>query len=140
MNVDYTLLVQIVLFIALWLVLKQLWFDPALRVIRERGARSEGSVKEARAIQAEAERLRAEHAAALDQAKGEAQSQMHEMLRHAESEQQRLIAEARDEAQRTLTEVRARIEEEVTKARAELRDSAGEIARIVAQRVLGRPA
>jgi F-type H+-transporting ATPase subunit b len=140
MTIDYTLFVQIVLFIALWLVLKRLWFDPALHLIRERTARSEGAVKEARAIQAEAERLRAEHAAALDQAKGEAQSQMQEMLRQAESQQQRLIAEAREDAQRTATEVRARIEEEVTKARAGLRDSAGEIARIVAQKILGRPA
>src|SRR5207247_3444475 len=73
MSIDYTLLVQMALFVALWLVLKRLWFDAALRVIRERTARSEGAVREARAIHAEAERLRAEHAAALDQAKGEAQ-------------------------------------------------------------------
>src|SRR2546423_1408490 len=38
---DYTFLVQIALFIALWLVLKRLWFDPALRIIHERAARSE---------------------------------------------------------------------------------------------------
>jgi F-type H+-transporting ATPase subunit b len=140
MSIDYTLVVQIALFVALWVVLKRLWFDPALRVIRERTARSEGAVKEARAIQAEAQRLRAEHAAALDQAKGEAQSEMQEMLRQAEAEQQRLIAEARAEAQRTLTDVRAQVAEEVASARLGLRDSAGEIARIVAQKILGRSA
>src|SRR5881628_2223382 len=100
MSIDYTLVVQIALFVALWVVLKRLWFDPALRVIRERTARSEGAVREARAIQAEAER-------------------------------QRLIAEARAEAQRTLTDVRAQVAEEVASARLGLRDSAGEIARIV---------
>jgi F-type H+-transporting ATPase subunit b len=140
MSIDYTLLVQMALFVALWLVLKQLWFDPAMRVLRERTARSEGAVKEARAIQAEAERLRAQHAAALEQAKSEAQGEMQDMLRQAEAEQQRLIAEARAEAQRTLTDVRARVAEEVASARLGLRDSASEIARIVAQKILGRPA
>src|SRR5207247_2229663 len=117
MSIDYTLLVQMALFVALWLVLKRLWFDAALRVIRERTARSEGAVREARAIHAEAERLRAEHAAALDQAKGEAQSDMQEMLRQAEAEQQRLISEARADAQRTLTDVRAQVAEERACAR-----------------------
>jgi F-type H+-transporting ATPase subunit b len=139
MHIDYTLLVQIALFVGLWLALKRLWFDPALRVIRERSLRSEGAVREARAIQAEAERLRAEHAAALEQTKGEAHDEMQEMLRQTEAEQQRLIAEARADAQRTLTDVRRRVEEEVAAARLGLRDSAGEIARIAAQKVLGRP-
>src|SRR5947209_8137526 len=110
MSIDYTLLVQMALFVALWLLLKRLWFDPALRVIRERAARSEGAVREARAIQAEAERLRAEHAAALEQTKGEAHDEMQEMLRQTEAEQQRLIAQARADAQRTLTGGRRRAE------------------------------
>jgi F-type H+-transporting ATPase subunit b len=140
MSIDYTLLVQVALFVALWLVLKRLWFDPALRVIRERTSRSEGAVREARAIQAEAERLRAEHAAALEQAKGEAEGEMQEMLRQAEAEQQLVIADARAEAQRTLRDVRAQVAEEVASARLGLRGSAGEIARVVAQKILGRPA
>src|SRR2546428_11731260 len=140
MSIDYTLLVQLALFVALWIALRRLWFDPGLGVSRERTARSEGAVREARAIQAEAERLRAEHAAALDQAKGEAQSEMQEMLRQAEAEQQRLIAEARAEAQRTLTDVRAQGAEEVGSARLGLRDSAGAIARIEAHKILGRSA
>src|SRR5256886_17138829 len=131
MSIDYTLVVQIALFVALWVVLKRLWFDPALRVIRERTARSEGAVREARAIQAEAERLRAEHAAALDQAKGEAQSEMQEMLRQAEAEQHRLIAEARAEPQPTLTDVRAPVADDVASARLGLLYSAGAIARIL---------
>ena len=140
MSIDHTLLVQIAIFVVLWLVLKRLWFDPALRLIRERTARSEGAVKEARAIQAEAERLRAEHAAALDQAKIEAQREMQEMVRQAEAEQQRLITEARADTQRTLTDVRVQVDEEVERARLGLRDSASEIARVVAEKILGRTA
>jgi F-type H+-transporting ATPase subunit b len=135
---DETFLIEILIFVVLWVVLKRLWFDPALRIVRERAARSEGGVAEARAIQAEAERLRAEHAAALEQARTEAQREMQDILRTAEAEQKRLIAEARSEAQGTLGEVRTRIAEEVTAARRELRDQAEQIAREVARKVLGR--
>src|SRR5438132_6367687 len=126
MSIDYTLLVQLALFVALWIALKRLWFDPALRVIRERTARSEGAIAEARAIQAEAERLRAEHAAALDQARAEAEREVQEILREAEVEQKRLIAEAREDAQRMIGDVRGRIAAEMVAARQSLRESAHE--------------
>ena len=135
---DYTFLLEIVLFVALWLVLKRLWFDPALRVIRERAARSEGAIVEARAVQADADRLRSEHAAALDQARGEAQREMQEMIRTAEAEQKLLLDEARTDAQRTLGDARARIAEEVADARRTLRAEAEAIAREVVRKVLGR--
>jgi F-type H+-transporting ATPase subunit b len=138
---DYLpLSIQIALFVALWLVLKVLWFDPTLRIIQARRARSEGALEEARAIQAEADRLRAEHAAALDTARNEAQREMQEIVRDAEAEQKRLIAAAREDAQRTLTEVRTRMAEEVAAARQALRSSAGEIAQMVAHKILGRSA
>jgi F-type H+-transporting ATPase subunit b len=130
---------QIAIFIVLWLVLKRLWFAPALRLMHERAARSQGAVEEARSIQAEAAALRAEHAAALEEARAEAQRDTQEMLRVAEAEQKRLIAEAREEAQQTLSEARSRIAEETAAARRGLRSAAGELAVLVAQKVLGRP-
>jgi len=140
LNIDYTLFIQIPLFLVLWLVLKRFWFDPALRVVRERAARSEGAIAEARTIQAEAERLRAEHAAALDQARAEAEREVQDILREAETEQKRLLTEAREDARRTIGEVRGRMTAEIAAARQGLRESAHEIARMVAEKVLGRPA
>ena len=139
LDVNYTLLIQIPIFIILWMLLKRFWFDPALRIIRERTARSEGAVAEARAIQADAERLRAEHAAALDQARAEAEREVQDILREAEVEQKRLIAEAREDAQRMIGEVRGRIAGEMATARQQLRETAHDIARMVAEKVLGRP-
>ena len=136
---DYTFLVQIAIFLVLWVVLKRLWFDPALRLVRERKRRSEGALEEARAIQAEAEQLRAEHARALEEARAEAQREMHDILRRAEVEQKRLIGEAQEAAERTLADARAQIGRDVSSARQALRDSAHEIARLVAEKVLGRP-
>jgi F-type H+-transporting ATPase subunit b len=128
-----TLLVQATIIVVLWVVLGRLWFGPAMRVIRERSARSE-----ARAIQAEAEALRARHAAAIEEARTESQKETEEIMRAADAEQRKLLGEARDEAQRVLTDARGRIAEEVASARQELRKQADQIAKDVARTVLGR--
>jgi F-type H+-transporting ATPase subunit b len=135
---DYTFVLQILIFVVFWVAMKRLWIDPALRILHERARRSEGAIREAERLQAEAERMRAEQAAALDVARDEAQREMHEIVRTAEVEQQRLIGEARAEAQRTLGDVRTRIAEEMAAARQGLHAQAGEIAREVARKVLGR--
>lgn len=135
-----TLLVQAAIFVVLWIVLNRLWFGPAMRVIHERRARSEGALEKARAIQSEAETLRARHATAIDEARAEAQRDLEEILRGAEAEQRKLIGEARDEAQRVLADARSKIAEEVASARQELRSQADNIAKEVARKVLGRSA
>ena len=135
---DHTFLVQILLFVALWFVLKRWWFDPALRIMKERAIRSEGAVAEARAVQGDAELLRKEHAAALEVARGDAERAIQEILRVAEAEQKELIIAAHEEAQRTLAEARSRIAEEVAAGRRELQGQVQGLAREVARVVLGR--
>jgi F0F1-type ATP synthase membrane subunit b/b' len=133
------LLVQIALFLGLWVVLKRLWFDPALKVIAAREARSHGSIAAAEVLHAEAERLRQQHAAAIDEAKAEAQREVQEIMRQAEVEQRRVIGEATEAAQRSLAEVRERVAQEVAAARRDLQADVRVIAREVATVVLGRP-
>ena len=132
------LLVQIALFLGLWVALKRLWFDPVLKVIAAREARSHGAVAAAEGLRAEAEQLRRQHAAAIDEAKAEAQREVQEMLRQAEAEQRRVVGDATEAAHRSMTEVHERVAREVTAARASLQTDATAIAREVAAVVLGR--
>jgi F-type H+-transporting ATPase subunit b len=132
------LLVQIALFLGLWAVLRRWWFDPAMRVINAREKRSDGAVAESRTLHAEAERLRREHAAAVDQAKAEAGREVQEMLRAAEAEHRRIVGDAHDEAHRTTSEVRELIAREVEKARQDIRKDVETIAREMARTVIGR--
>lgn len=138
LELNYSLALQVVLFVLLWGALKRLWFDPAMRVLVERQRRSAGEVEKARAIEAEVERLRREHGAALQQAKTEAQREVAEIMRRAEAEQKQLIAAASEDAQRTLADVRARVAEDVAAARKTLNADVGAIAREVARGVMGR--
>lgn len=138
MTEHLSFLVQVPLFLALWAILGRFWFRPALHVIHERAKRSEGALAEARKVQAETERLRGEHAAALDQARAEAQREVQEVLRQAEAEHRRLIDGATEEAHRSLTEARSQIAEQVATARRSLRSEVQAIAQEVARTIIGR--
>lgn len=136
---DYVVIVaQIVIFLTLWAILKRLWFEPVAAVLRERRARSEGSVAEAAGVQAEAEKLRAEHAQALAATRAEAQREVQEILRAAEAEQKRLVEAANGEAERILAEARERIAGDVAEARRSIGAEADAIARQVAGALVGR--
>jgi F-type H+-transporting ATPase subunit b len=138
LELNYSLVLQIALFLALWAALKRLWFEPTMRVLKERAKRSEGEIAKARELEGEVERLRHEHHAALQHAKAEAQREVAEIMRRAEVEQKQLIAQANEDAQRTLAEVRARVAEDVAAARKTLSSEVGAIAREVTSRALGR--
>jgi len=132
------MLAQMALFVGLWVVLKRVWFDPALKVIAAREMRSHGAVAEARRLQDEAARMRREHGAATEQAKAEAQKEVQEMLRQAETEQRQLIARANEDAQRTLNAVREDVARDVDEARQRLQADVRVIANEVAKAVIGR--
>lgn len=138
LELNYSLAVQALLFVVLWIALKRLWFDPALRLLKERAVRSQGEIAAAREVEAEVERLRQERNLAMQQAKAETQREVAEMLRRAEAEQKELIAQASEDAQRTLAEVRGRVAEEVAAARKNLSGEIATIAREVARVVVGR--
>lgn len=138
LELNYSFVLQVGLFLALWAMLKKFWFDPALRVIKERASRSEGEVEKARALEGEVARLRQEHETAVQRARAEAQREVADIIRLAESEQKHLISQANDDAQRTLSDVRERVAEDIAAARRTLHDEVGPIAREVARQVLGR--
>lgn len=137
-ELNYSLVLQIVLFLILWAVLKRFWFDPAMRVIKERARRSEGEIEKARALEAEVARLRQAHEAAVQRARSEAQREVSEIIRRAEAEQKQLITEANEDAQRTLNDVRTRVAEDIASARKSLNDEVGSLAGEIARQVLGR--
>jgi F-type H+-transporting ATPase subunit b len=137
-ELNYSFVLQVVLFLILWAVLKRFWFDPAMSVIRERARRSEGEIEKARALEAEVARLRQAHEAAVQRARSEAQREVGEIIRRAEAEQKQLITEANEDAQRTLNGVRTRVAEDIAAARKSLNDEVGSLAREIARQVLGR--
>jgi F-type H+-transporting ATPase subunit b len=134
----YTVLVQIVAFLALWFLLSKLLFRPFIALLEERENRSEGLKAAAASLVAEGERLRAEYESAIAKANEEGAAVKETILREARQTRERLLAESRAQAAARMTAVREDIKKEMAKGRELALQEAAVIARQMAEKVLGR--
>jgi F-type H+-transporting ATPase subunit b len=135
---DSSFLVQIVLFVILWIGLKRLLFDPVMHVLEARDARTSGLNREAAAMKASAE-----------QSAGEYERRMHE-VRHrisaaaeaeraaAHTEERQLVAEARQQASSRLMQLRETLAGEAEAARAALGVEAHDLSIRMLERAVGK--
>ncbi len=134
----YTVLVQIVAFLALWFLLSKVLFRPFIALLEERENRSEGLKAAAASLVAEGERLRAEYESAIAKANEEGAAVKETILREARQTRERLLAESRAQAVERMTAVREDIKKEMAQGRELALQEAAVIARQMAEKILGR--
>jgi len=135
---DYTVIVQILSFLLLWLVLARLLFKPFVGLLEERERRTEGVKAETSTLQSEAERLRGEYEAAIARARDEGRALREAVLQEAHETRERLLAQARESATKTLEGVREEIRREMERERAIVAGEAQAIGQQMAEKILGR--
>jgi F-type H+-transporting ATPase subunit b len=137
-NINVTLLIQLVNFLILMYLLNRLLFQPMLRILEERRERTEGRQEQAGRVDAEAEAVLAEYEKRILEAKTEADRVRADLIRKGEAERQKLLDAAGAEAEKTLAEIRARVRGEADEARRALQGEADRLAADAAERILGR--
>lgn len=135
-NLDKSLLVQMVNFLILLLILWRLLYRPLLAKMQERTQAIQRSLEEAQTARAEIVRQQEENTARLRQAHAEAASIRERALKDAGEEQKRLLEAARAEAQRIAETARAQLDADVRRARDELRREVAELATAVAEKLV----
>lgn len=137
-DVDITVLAQLVMFTGFIVLMKPLIFDPLLRLFEERERRTEGAIAEARQMDEEAISLKREFDTKFEGIRREA-SLERERLRseNAKLEAERLDA-ARTAVTKTLEEGQEKVEAEIGRIRDELGAQRQALAAQIASRVLGR--
>jgi F-type H+-transporting ATPase subunit b len=137
-NLDKSLIVQVVNFLILLLILQRLLYKPLLAKLQERTAAIQKALEEAQAARAEAARQQEENAARLRAAQAEAAAIRAQALKEAAEEQKRLVAAARAESQRLIDTARAQMEADVRRARDDLRRETVELVTAVAEKLIRR--
>ncbi|HSF05641.1 MAG TPA: F0F1 ATP synthase subunit B [Methylomirabilota bacterium] len=137
-NLDKSLLVQMVNFLILLLILWRLLYRPLLAKMQERTQAIQRSLEEAQAARAEITRQQEENTARLRQAHAEAASIRERALKDAGEEQKRLLEAARAEAQRIADAAKAQLDAEIRRARDDLRREVAELATAVAEKLVRR--
>jgi F-type H+-transporting ATPase subunit b len=137
-KLDYTFVVQVVLFLALLFLLRRLLFTPFIALLEEREKKTEGVRSEATALTAEGERLQADYESAVAKARDQGAALKEGILQEARSGRERILTQAREQAAGKLAAVREEVRQEMVKARQFAAREAEEIARQMAEKVLGR--
>lgn len=135
-NLDRSLIIQVINFALLLIVLGKFLYRPLLAKMDERTQAIRKSLEEAQTARAEAQRERQEHAARVQAAYAEAQSIRAAALKEAQDEQRRLVEAARAEATRLVDSAKAELAQDVRRARQELRREVGDLAIAVAERLI----
>jgi len=135
-NLDSSLLIQMLNFGLLLVVLWRFLYRPLLAKMEERSQAIRKSLEEAQAARAEAQREREEHAARIRAAHAEAQAIRAAALTEAAEEQRRLVEAARAEAARLVESAKAELEQDVRRARQQLRREVSDLAIDVAERLI----
>jgi F-type H+-transporting ATPase subunit b len=137
-DIDGTLLVQLVLFLVAVFVLTRLLFKPYLALRAERERAIEGTIREAKQLEADAQARIAEYEGHLAQAKAKG-SEERARIRAESAEKEREIVEvARAGATKRTAEARADVARRGDQARQDLLRHADDIGKQLAGRLVGR--
>ena len=137
-DLNKTVLLQMVIFAVLIVVLKPLLFDPILKVFALREERTEGARERARKLQLKAGDLLTRYEKELERINQAAAVERDKARAETAKLEAEIVNEAREVTQRVEQEGRERIQQEVNQLRSDLQKQSAVMAREIARRVLGR--
>jgi F-type H+-transporting ATPase subunit b len=139
-DLDGSLLLELGLFFALFLLLNRWIFKPMIALFDAREAAIDGAKRDAKTIEAEAEKTLREFEGEMKKVKVEATRERDALRQDAVRLERELVAKAREEADAILGEATSQMNGEAAKIRAEMKTIAPELAKQIAEKLLGRKA
>jgi F-type H+-transporting ATPase subunit b len=137
-NLDKSLIVQVVNFVILLIILQKFLYKPLLAKMEERTSAIKRSLDEAQAARAEAVRQQEENAAQLRAAYAEAAAIRDQALREAEEAGRKQLEAAQAQSRKLVEDTKAQLEGEIRKAREELRRETTDLALAAAEKLVRR--
>lgn len=130
--------ILLVAFVAIVFPLNALIFRPLFQVIDEREDKIDGSRRRAARVEVQAQAALARYQEAVREAREESMLERRAQLETARADLLATTRRAKEEAERELEHAREGLEASLGEARATLRAGSEEIARLGAERILGR--
>ncbi len=137
-DIDYSIFIQIALFLVIWFFLARFVFTPFQRLLGEREQRTEGMKAEAETLLEEAQRLRIQYEERITKAKEEGDSIKEGIRQEALEAREELLAQVQEEAARFLQTARQQIQQEMEKGRELALQEAEVLAQQMAEKILAR--
>jgi F-type H+-transporting ATPase subunit b len=138
LEVDITLLYQIIVYFILLFTLNKVLYKPVIALLDERKRRIEEPVKDAEAIDVTVADGLVKYEQNLREATAKAQEERSVVRQEGINRENEIMEQARQEAQLELKKLRSELKDSADSARATLKQETGEISRSIAGKVLGR--
>lgn len=137
-SLDLSILYQIILFVALWLILNKILFQPYLQLLEERERRTIGAEHDSADLEHEGARLRAQYEEKIAQAQTAAYAAKDAILQEARQQREKIFGQARAEAASKLEQARREISLALEREKALAAAEAATVAGEMVSKVLGR--
>lgn len=136
---DFTLLVQMVIFIVLVFILNILLYKPILSILDRRKKQLEESENEIRLFNESVEKRVSEYDEKLKQAKLKASEQKKEIIQEGVNQAKNIVDAVRNEIPAIAREFQQKMDKEIEKARSVLDGRYKDLSLEIARKILGRP-
>lgn len=137
-DLDASTLIQIGLFIVLFLVLKPVLFDPMLKLFEEREKRIDGAKLQARKIDEKSASALTKYETEMGKARASANQERDKLRAEGVKTENEILDKVRKATAETLEQGKRQAREEAARVRTALQTETGEMAKQLAARVLGR--
>lgn len=139
-DIDNTIFLQAILFLALFLILQALLFKPWLEIRERRTQRIGGAFADAETLRQQADEAMVSYESRLARAREQAIVSRSDSRRAAEQAEAELVAVARSQAAEQLDARKRELVSQTETARAELQGRVDALAGDITQQILGRSA
>lgn len=137
-NLNFTLFIQLINFLALLLILNAILYKPVIAKIREREARIRRDQEQALELEQKVLAQENQHQQELANARQTAAQEKGGMLAEAKKSEADILAKSRAEAAKIVDEMKGAIQADAAEARKSLRAQMTPLAASIAEKILGR--
>ena len=137
-EINLTIIIQVVQFLILVYILNRLLFKPTSQTMDERHSKIEAWEEKTRTLQESARVKIASYEKQLKRARANAQKEQKRMSIELNQKQEERLQVVFDEAAQMVASTKQALTEEAERLRQELRQQAEEMSQMVAEKVLGR--
>ncbi|MCI5837549.1 MAG: F0F1 ATP synthase subunit B [Veillonellaceae bacterium] len=137
-EVNFTLIIQILNFLVLVAILGKFGFAPLMRVLDERKARIKADLDGAQEARQHAEELRREYEAQLQEARAKAQGIVADALKEAEQQAQAQLEAVREQIEQQKALAQRQLAEERDELVRELREDVVEMSTAIAAQLISK--
>jgi F-type H+-transporting ATPase subunit b len=135
---DISIVWQILLFLALWLIVSKVLFRPYMALLDEREQKTTGADDNSYNLEHEAERLRAQYEEAIANAAAAGNATKDAIVQQARHQREALLSSARHEAAGILERVRLQVRSQLAQERDLAIREAEAVAHDMVGKILGR--